>query len=287
MTFTTADVPYLLHILEEKPHLRQQMRLIVLTEELLTTPDRLQQLEGAVVELVEAHKRAEGRLTRAENRLERVENRLERVENRLERVENRLMGVENRLERLETTVAELAEAQKRTEERLQQLEATVRSLSQEVRELVQWSRGKSGRRDGERYERTILRRAPALFSMGQSGGADQSLVQQQLAPYLQETYAARDIPDLQDPFLADLIWWKSDRYAVVEVGVQVDMNDVERAALRAETLRQAGLQAMPMVIGEGWARYDTRDLAAQKGVEWKVGDDISTGYVIFRRLPPA
>ena len=57
----------------------------------------------------------------------------------------------------------------------------------------------------------------------------------------------------EDPFLADLLWWKGEQVAVVEVSVQVDGEDVARAGRRADTLRQAGAQALAVVIGEAWA----------------------------------
>ncbi|MDH3603319.1 MAG: hypothetical protein OEU26_27210, partial [Candidatus Tectomicrobia bacterium] len=65
---------------------------------------------------------------------------------------------------------------------------------------------------------------------------------------------------------------------------QVDSNDIIRAARRAATLQRAGAQAMGMVIGEGWAAADTRQRADARAVQCKVGDDLSDGFVTFRRL---
>jgi hypothetical protein len=87
----------------------------------------------------------------------------------------------------------------------------------------------------------------------------------------------------EDPFLADLLWWKEEQVAVAEISVQVDSKDVTRAARRAETLRRAGLHVMPVVIGEDWARSSTREQASTKHVEWKVGSDFSDGWLTFRR----
>ncbi len=46
--------------------------------------------------------------------------------------------------------------------------------------------------------------------------------------------------------LADLIWWKGNRYAAV------DRLDVLAAAQRARTLRAEGSDALGVVIGDEW-----------------------------------
>lgn len=86
-----------------------------------------------------------------------------------------------------------------------------------------------------------------------------------------------------DPFLADLIWWKGDRVAVVEASIQVNGEDVARAARRADALKHVGLQALAIVIGEKWATVDARHKASAERVEWKVGSDLSEGFMDFRR----
>jgi hypothetical protein len=89
---------------------------------------------------------------------------------------------------------------------------------------------------------------------------------------------------VEDPFLADLLWWKDEQVAVVEISIQVNGDDVARAARRSATLRQAGAQALAVVIGEQWAISDARERAQARQVEWKVGSDLSDGFLTFRRL---
>jgi hypothetical protein len=84
-----------------------------------------------------------------------------------------------------------------------------------------------------------------------------------------------------------VIWWKDDHYAVVEVSLCVDRLDVLRAARRAETLRQSGVEALGVVIGEEWIADDTEFLAREHSVAWKVGASISPELVAFRRSPGA
>lgn len=112
--FTVREFLDLVTALERHPEWRQELRRLLLTDDVLTLPRVVRELaeaqkrtEAIVAELAEAHRQAEKRLAAAEERLSRVE--------------ERLAGVEERLTRLEAVVAELAEAQKRTEEYLKEL----------------------------------------------------------------------------------------------------------------------------------------------------------------------
>ncbi|MFQ5859501.1 MAG: hypothetical protein ACE5LU_28215, partial [Anaerolineae bacterium] len=192
---------------------------------------------------------------------------------------------EQRLERLEATVQALAEAQQRTEQRLGQLAADVRALTGEVQRLADWQRGEAGRREGERYEQRIARRAPILFNGGQGGTPDQSLVYQRLLDILRRLPNLAGLAEERDPMLTDLIWWKNGQFVVVEVSLVVDAHDVARAARRAETLQAANEQAIGMVIGQEWLGEEVRRQAEAEAVQWRVEDDLSDGYLAFCRRP--
>ena len=122
--------------------------------------------------------------------------------------------------------------------------------------------------EGERYERDVVRRALVLFNGGQGGAPDQPEVQRRVSVLLQSLLAEDILAAEADPTLADLLWWKGDRVAVVEIAVQVNGEDVRRAVQRAKTLQQGGAQAMAMVIGESWATPDTRERARTLGIDW-------------------
>jgi hypothetical protein len=172
----------------------------------------------------------------------------------------------------------LAEAQARTEERLAQ-------LSEEVRALVTWQRGEAGRREGERYEQQVVRRAVALFNGGQGGATDQLLVQQWLTEHLRPRLGEEILAAEDDPFLADLIWWKGEQVMVVEASLRVNGEDVRRAARRAAMVGGEQERVRGMVVGEEWVGTETRRQAEVLGVVWKVGEDRSDGFLTFRRLP--
>jgi hypothetical protein len=112
-------------------------------------------------------------------------------------------------------------------------------------------------------------------------------VQQRLTELLGSLLAEEMFEPEANPFLADLLWWKGEQVAVVEISLQVNGYDVLRVDKRAETLRRAGVQALAVVLGRGWASVDARVEALSRQIEWKVGVDLSEGFLTFRRLPSA
>ena len=193
--------------------------------------------------------------------------------------------------RTEAALTRLAEAQARTEAALARLETQVQTLAEaqartetQVQTFMHWQRGETGRRDGERYERDVVRRAAVLFNGGSGGAPDQPEVQRRLAKRLHTVLAEGISPSEADPFLADLLWWKGEQLAVVEVSLQIDGDDINRVTQRTNTLRRGGIQARAIVIGEDWATLDTQERARALKVDWKVGDDLSSGFLAFRRL---
>ena len=255
---------------------RTEVRLTALAEAQQRTDVRT---EERLTALAEAQQRTEERLITLVEAQQRTEERLTALVEAQQRTEERLTALVEAQQRTEVRLTALAEAQQRTEVQLQQ-------LTEQVRALVTWQRGEAGRRDGERYEREILRRAPFFFVGGEGGTTDQLEVRrrltQQLGRLLADEFRAED-----DPFLADLLWWKGERLAVVEVSIKINGEDVLRATRRAATLRQAGAAVTAVVIGEEWATTETRERAHALGVEWKVGSDLSPGLMAFRQLPAA
>lgn len=274
MALTANDLEALIRLLEEQPQTRLRLRTILLIDDLQVLPERFDRLTEVVEQLARAQQRTEERLAQAQ---QRTEERLERLEATVQVLAEAQQRTEERLEQLAAAVQTLTEAQQRTEDRLER-------LVEEVRELVSWQRGEAGRREGERYEQLIVKRAPALFNGGEGGATDQPVVRQRLVELLKPLPALDALTDEENPFLADLIWWKDDHFLVVEASLKVNGNDVIRAARRAETLQRANVQATGLVVGEEWAAPDTRHRAEARTVDWKVGDDLSEGLLAFRRL---
>jgi archaellum component FlaC len=131
-----------LRLLEEQPALRERLRQLLLTRELLELPrtvaglaEAVSRLERQVERLAQAQERAGERLAAVELRLGALEERVDRLESRVDRLEEALIRLaeaqartEERLARLEEAVAKLAEAQARTEEELRSLARRVTDL---------------------------------------------------------------------------------------------------------------------------------------------------------------
>jgi hypothetical protein len=251
----------ILDLLRTDQAFREEVRRQLLTEELLALPrttEEMFQRQGEQIQaLIEAQRRTE-------ERVEALAEAQQRTDAAIRQQSEQIQG--------------LTEAQRQTEKML-------RETNEELRELISWQRGEAGRRSGEQYEQEMIRQAFILFNGGQGGSPGEFAIRQQLGQWLKPLVgqAVMDLKADQNPFLADLIWWKGERIAVVEVSTQVNGYDVDRAVSRAETLQQAGVQAFPVVIGRGWANDESRYQAGMQDVEWKVGSDLSDGFVTFRR----
>ena len=252
----------ILELLRTDPQFREEVRRLVLTEDLLALPSKFDQLVAVVHELAEIQ-RQQGEQIRA------------------------LMEAQKRTEE---QIQTLMEAQRRTEEQLQALTQQVSALvvaqsrmEEALQWLINWQRGEMGRREGERYERHVIRRAPVLFNGGEGGSPYEPLIQQRLTSMLSREQREQLFHDEEsDPFLADLVWWKDEQVAIVEISLQMDGYDVIRANRRAQTLRDAGIQAIAMVIGREWANPDAYDAAIRYRVEWLIGSEMSEGFRRFR-----
>jgi hypothetical protein len=254
-----------LELLQTDLVFREEVRRQLLTEDLLALPERFDRLTELIGETVEAVRD----LTIAQQRTEEA------------------------LQRHGQQIEALIQAQQRTEEtfrqygeQIQALFLTLHRTEEALQQLINWQRGEVGRRDGERYERDMIRSAPALLSGGRGGAADHPSVQLRLTEQLRPLLTGEEWAPEKNPFLADLIWWKGEQVAIIEISTQVNGYDVLRASERAETLRQAGAQAVAIVIGDEWANLDSRLRAKARQVEWKVGSDLSEGFLKFRRAPP-
>jgi hypothetical protein len=273
----------MLRILERNPEWQERMRRAILSRELLELPERLLALVQQLIESDARNSAQIAELTRTVQRhdeaiatliqtVQRHNEILLRHDELIAELIQTVQRHDEQIAELVQVVRELAEAQRRTEARLERLENRLE--------------GEIGRQSGERYEREVVASAPVFFYGGQGGGLGNPMVQDQLRQWLQPLFEQGvEISNLANPFRADIIWWKGDRVMVVEVGIKVSRDDVNRAAARAELLRRAGVNATPAVIGEEWGLPDVQALAQQEGVEWFVGDGLSQGFLEFRKLP--
>jgi hypothetical protein len=315
----------MLRILERNPEWQERMRRAILSRELLELPERLLSLVQQLIESDARNSAQIAELTRTVQRHdEAIATLIQTVQRHNEillRHDELIAELIQTVQRHDALIAELIQTVQRQGEQIAELTRTVQrhdaliaeliqtvqrhdeqiaELVQVVRELAEAQRraearlerlenrleGEIGRQSGERYEREVVASAPVFFYGGQGGGLGNPMVQDQLRQWLQPLFEQGvEISHLANPFRADIIWWKGDRVMVVEVGIKVSRDDVNRAAARAELLRRAGVNATPAVIGEEWGLPDVQALAQQEGVEWFVGDGLSQGFLEFRKLP--
>jgi hypothetical protein len=204
--------------------------------------------------------------------------------------------VNERFDRLETDLAGFKQEtrerfdrlEQETRERFDRLEARQDRLEASVDSISRWAQGERARRDGLDYQRRVIKRAWRTFGGGEGGWPDENPeVAYQIDQWLADAgIDGNTLDPRSDPQEADLVWWKGRKVAVVEISLKVNGDDVERARLRADTLRQAGLDAIPFVIGLGWAHPETPENARKLGVEWRIGSEVSDGLREFHAYTP-
>lgn len=250
MPFSVEDVKDLIRLLQTHPEWLEEVRKLVLTRELLTLPELFR-------ELVEEQKEFRKDLRQLTQRVDQLAADLQTLTQRVDQLT----------------------------QRVDDLTGQVKELSQSVQALLTWQKGEAGRREGERYEQRMIKRATVLFMGGIGGTTDHPTVQPRLSRWLRAIFEKGYEPeDDEDPTLADLIWWKDDQVAVVEISRKVNGKDVLRAYKLARLLRRAGVNAFPVVVGEDWATLDAREVAKEHHVEWLVGGVPSQGLIKFRKL---
>jgi len=264
--------------------LREVVEVIhTLADAQVRTEAILQRHEQQIGQLIEAQQRTEAQVRELVEAQRRTEAILQRHEEQIAELIKAQREIYEILRRHEEQIGQLIEAQRQMEAQLRELVRAQQRTEEQLQKLVHWQQGEVARQRGRDYEREIIRRAPVLFSGGEGGSTEEFIVRRRLTQELASLLGDGPVEKEADPFLADLLWWKGDRVAVVEISLQVNGYDVHRAAERAATLRRAGLHAIPFVIGEEWTGSEAQDLAVSKRVEWKVGSDLSEGFRDFRR----
>jgi hypothetical protein len=258
------------------PDVFDTLRRFILTEELLQLPAEFREFRQQVNERFD---RLEGDLAGFK----------QETRERFDRLEGDLAGFKQETrERFDRLEGDLAGFKQETRERFDRVETVQNQLLEDVRDLRNWKEGEKARRDGLDYQRRVIKRAWRTFGGGEGGWPDENPeVAYQIDQWLGDAgIDGNTIDPRSDPQEADLVWWKGRKVAVVEISLKVNGDDVERARLRADTLRQAGLDAIPFVIGLGWAHPETPDNARKLGVEWRIGSEVSDGLREFHAYTP-
>ena len=258
--FTVREFHDFIEILEERPEWREELRRLVLTDELLKLPEmvkelveaqrrteeKLENLTDRVNALAEAQRRTEERIDTLAEKLESLTARVDALAEAQRKTEERLESLAARVNALAERVDALAEAQRRTEEELRKLISRVDILTKDVSELK-----------GDSLERRYRERAHAYFS--QLIRRSHTLSSDEIAELVDRGIREEIITDREGD---ELLWTDvlvrgrsrmsgEEVYLAVEVSWGVGVEDVERAMNRAKILSKFGFKVLPVVAGRG------------------------------------
>jgi hypothetical protein len=253
-----VDEKAILRALEKRAETREAIRRLVLRDDFLQLPDLVRQL-------IEAQLRNEAQL-QEHNRLIR------------QLIESQ--------QRHEAILQENARQLRELTAQVQRVVAVQEQMARDLHDFKEWRKGFEGLRRGAELEKEVRQRARTIFAGGRGGHPESPFVSRLLKNWLRTLNGDDPILEAEaDPSAADLIWAKGNKVIVVEVSVKVDRDDVDHAYARASTLRRAGIDAVPVVIGDKWTSERTRARAEMRGVEWYVGKTLSEGFTALRRIP--
>jgi hypothetical protein len=214
MVFTVQDYQELAQLLREHPEWREELRRLLLADDLLALPAIVRQIAAAE---------------------QRTEERLQALTVRVEALAVAQQRTEERLQTLTERVEALAVAQQRTEERLQRLTDTVGGLKERVLEITYSDRAGA-------YFGRLLRGLRVVQVHSLEDTLEAALTPEEFHDLLLLDLLVRG--RVRHATEAREIW------LAVEVSAVVDRTDVERAVRRAGLLCKAGYGAVPVVAGE-------------------------------------
>ncbi len=251
-TFDEKAFLELLHLLREKPELREALRQVLLTEEILNLPAQVEQLAQAVREMQVILQQLAETVRELVEVQKRTEQRLDRIEQRFDRLEQRLDSHDQRFDRLE-------QRQNRTEQRLDEVVSELGELKTTVGWLV-----------GDALERRYRERAPSYFQRFMR--RIRVLSVQQLCELLDDAVDSGVISmeERNEVLLADVVAIgrreNEECYLLAEISQSVHKVDVERALQRAQVLERVVQSPVIAVVGGNHITPPIRKVAEQLGV---------------------
>src|SRR6266568_5759610 len=254
MPFTIEDFRDLVRILEEKPEWRAEMRRLILTDELLALPERV---ERGFLELTEAAKRHDEQI--AEMRAE-MDRRFAETDRRFAETDRRFGETDRRFAEL---IAETERLRQEVDQKFAVVIVTLKVHGDQIGDLKGMSLERQYADHAPSYFRPIMRRLHKLSSEELAVIVDDAIDAGQITAREGDDLVAADIVVRGRPTAS-----QSDVYLVVEVSWGVGKDDVERAARRAAILAKLGTPALAAVAGE-FVTADAAELARTEGV-WQV-----------------
>ena len=262
MAFGVRDFHDLVRLLGEHPEWREELRRLLLTEELLALPQVVQDLAREVRRLAELQAATDQQVARLVEAQTATDQRLARVEEAVTQLTRAQTRTEERLGTLEEAVAQLARAQARTEERVGRLEEAVAQLAQAQ----------------ARTEQAVQQLAQQVGRLSDAVGFTLEELARELAPaYLAERYGIRvarlerrfltvDGEEVELDFFGEGTRDGEEVVVLGEVRSRIYGRDVEALARRARSLAPQ-LRGVPIPALFGFVIHPSAsEAAARTGV---------------------
>jgi hypothetical protein len=250
MPFELRDFQDLIRLLREHPDWREELRALLLTQELLSLPVLVRELAETVAHLAD---------------------RMDQLTQTVAHLAEEQRRLAEGLQQLTEEQRRLTEGQRQLTEGQRQLTGGLQQLTEEQRRLTEGQQRlevQMGEMRGWALEQRYRTRAAAYFGrfLRQVHPVDVGRLANTLRERLEEG-------ELTGVLLADLILTgrpptpagPAAIWVVLEVSTTVDRRDVERAQRRAELLRQARYPAVA-VVGRTEATAGARQAASEAGV---------------------
>jgi hypothetical protein len=264
MPFELRDFQDLIRLLREHPDWREELRALLLTQELLTLPvlvrelaetvahlaNRMDQLTQTVAHLAEEQQR----LAEGLRQLTEEQQRLTEGQRQLTEGLQQLTGEQHRLT---DGLRQLTEEQQRLTEGQRQLTGGQQRLEVQMGEVRGWTLEQRYRNNAAAYFGRFLRQVQPVHVGRLADALRERLEEGELAEVLlADLILTGRLPPPTGP---SAVW------VVLEVSTTVDRRDVERAQRRAALLRQAHYPAIA-VAGGTEATAGARQAASEAGV---------------------
>jgi uncharacterized protein YoxC len=250
MPFELRDFQDLVRLLREHPDWREELRALLLTQELLTLP-------VIVRELAEGQGRLTETVAQLTMRLDQLTTRVDQLTETVAQLTMRLDQLTTRVDQLTETVAQLAEEERRMAEEQWRLTEGQQRFEVQMGQMRGWFLEERYRTHAPAYFGRFLRQVQPVQFGRLADALRERLAEGELAEVLLSDLILTG--RLPTPGPSQAIW------VVLEVSTTVDRRDVERAQRRAALLRQARYPAVAVAGGTD-ATAGARQAASETGV---------------------
>lgn len=229
MSFTVDDFQDLMKLLTDHPEWRAQLRPVVLGEEILAVPSRMDRVEAALDRMTERMGDITVRLDRLTEHVDDLTVRIDRLTERVDDLTVRIDRLTERVDQLTAAVQAIAQRMDKMDGRMGNMEGTMLEWKFE-RNLGNWLR------EWVRRPRKVFTDDLAKLDEAVTTGQIADVEVSQVA-WSDALIRAQDAVTQQEVVLA------------IELSTTVNEDDVERASVRAGILRRAGYDGRSFVAG--------------------------------------